>query len=120
MQVPIAFKVPIEIKRIYDELSEEQKEFLKLVLITFIAGLKSQEVPDFKLGTKKVEVKIDVGENLSELLKSFRGPCLSQEKLERLQRLIRSYRRNPDMLVPAHKVAELLEELLSLERPVPR
>ena len=111
-QVPISIKVPVEVKEVYDRLEPEKKEFVKMVLIAIIAGLERAEIPRFTAGSRRVEVKLEVGERLAEVMERMAGKCLDGEKVEMVKRLISKYEERDDVYIPSKEVARLLRGLL--------
>ena len=111
-QVPISIKVPVEIKEAYDRLEPEKKEFVKMIVVAIIAGLERADIPRFTAGSRRVEVKLEVGERMAEVMERMVGKCMDREKEERLRELIRSYEEKEDVYIPAKEVARILRGLL--------
>jgi len=111
-QVPISIKVPVEVKEAYDKLDPEKKEFVKMVVIAIIAGLERADIPRFTAGSRRVEVKLEVGDRLAEVMERMVGKCMDRDKEERLRELIRKYEEKDEVYIPAKEVARILRGLL--------
>ena len=111
-QVPIAIKVPPEIKEAYDGFSHEKKELVKLMLIALISGLDSVEVESFSIGTKRIEVVLEIGERFADALRGL-GQNPSAERLRRrIKALIESLKEKEEVYLPAKEVARILQNVL--------